>query len=813
MKISHRLTALSAAGAIALALIGAVGLVGLSSVRDQFDILNSHAAPMKTASLQVAQNAELTASHLVSMSNANSAADVERHAGLAAESIDALREHGQTLTQLDPDNPPDITPYVDSVARVKDLVSQQLGSVDSFEQAAALAREALKNSEKVVDDLAGSVNFLAVQAGMSAGVANRTLDEASAHQLAATEIASLVKDLEILAAETAGVSSKFRLGPLRERLSATADSLENVSIDSLAPEAIAAAKAAIPGLIKAFNDEQTGLFTLRENMFAEERSARGPYRKASGALLKNLRATTASLTSLKGDLQLKIVLAKQSITEAMSLNGGPASVTGLTRDLLVDTKRLQIELESLMRAEVSDVIDPARESVNQRLQALVSLSTDLLKALNDMGEESMAQSAGTILASFRSVKTYVETVAAGKANLLVAQQALSAQIQALERVVERDRELGEQRVASVTEELSKATEKVNTQVSSSTWQIITIGALAIVGSILINSLMIRSIVSRLRQALTVAQSVSTGRLIKVPSSKQKDEISELLTALGTMVGMLDTSVSKIRQATINVTQGSVGISRGNTSLSERTEQQASHLTETASQMAQIKDDVNEGANAATKANELAQSARNAATQGSEVVGKAVRTMRTIEEGAEQISKIISAIDSIAFQTNILALNAAVEAARAGEQGRGFAVVAAEVRTLASQSKDSAAQIGKIIAGNVEQVGIGSALVNDAGQNMEAILHEVQRVSDLINDVSDSNQRQVDSISQINSAVSDLENMTQQNAALSQESSAEAVTLLEQSRSLEEAVSVFSSESTPEIEETPTPLTTEEGTPA
>lgn len=123
------------------------------------------------------------------------------------------------------------------------------------------------------------------------------------------------------------------------------------------------------------------------------------------------------------------------------------------------------------------------------------------------------------------------------------------------------------------------------------------------------------------------------------------------------------------------------------------------------------------------------------------------------------------------------MNAAVEAARAGEQGRGFAVVAAEVRTLASQSKASAAQIGKIIATNVEQVGLGSALVNDADRNMEAILSEVQRVSELIHEVSDSNQRQVYSISQINSAVSDLENMTQQNAALSEESSAEAMTLL------------------------------------
>ncbi len=118
-------------------------------------------------------------------------------------------------------------------------------------------------------------------------------------------------------------------------------------------------------------------------------------------------------------------------------------MTGLARDLLVDAKRVQIELETLMRAELSDVIDPARAAVNKRLQTLMTLTADLLKVLNDMDEEAMARSAGTILASFRAVEDYVETVAADKSDLLAARQALNTQIETVEKFVDRDRKLGE----------------------------------------------------------------------------------------------------------------------------------------------------------------------------------------------------------------------------------------------------------------------------------------------------------------------------------------------------------------------------------
>lgn len=541
-----------------------------------------------------------------------------KYDALTQQSINRLKAHGQTLAELDPRNPPDVAPYVDSFAKVTQLVGQRLKSVETFEQAATHAREALVSKEAIVDRLA-------------------------------VEMSGRLKDLELLAAETAGITNKFRLGPLRERLTATVDSFNQIEIKRGMPEPMKGVKTDFPGLIKIFDDEKTGLFAIRLGIFQETRAAKSQFRKAKRVLFKDLRGKIEALDAANGDLRLDIVLQKRALGEAISLSGGPRSITGLTGDLTLDAKRLQTQLEALMHAELKAEIQPAREAVENRLQALVVFAGNLVNVLTEMGETSMASDATGILKAFQVVEQDVEIVAGEKAALLAANSALSTQISTIAGIVARDRELSQQRIDAVTAELVLATKKVNTQVSSSTWQIIAIGLMAIFGSIVINSLMIRSIVSRLRQALSVAKSVSTGHLVRVPPSRQKDEISDLLAALDTMVDMLDGSVAKIRNASTNVNQGSEGISRGNNELSQRTEQQASHLTQTASQMVQIKDDVNEGAVAAAKANDLAQSACNAASQGSEVVGKAVSTMRTIEEGAGQISKIISAIDSIAFR--------------------------------------------------------------------------------------------------------------------------------------------------------------------
>ncbi|HAX22248.1 MAG TPA: hypothetical protein DCY64_18445, partial [Hydrogenophaga sp.] len=166
------------------------------------------------------------------------------------------------------------------------------------------------------------------------------------------------------------------------------------------------------------------------------------------------------------------------------------------------------------------------------------------------------------------------------------------------------------------------------------------------------------------------------------------------------------------------------------------------------------------------------------------------TMDEINHSSKKINDIIGVIDGIAFQTNILALNAAVEAARAGEQGRGFAVVAAEVRNLAQRSAEAAKEIKVLIGTSVDKVEAGSRLVAEAGSTIGEVVANAQRVADIIGEITAASGEQSSGIGQVNTAVNQLDQMTQQNAALVEESSAAAGSLKDQAQRLTQAVQIF-----------------------
>jgi methyl-accepting chemotaxis protein len=303
-------------------------------------------------------------------------------------------------------------------------------------------------------------------------------------------------------------------------------------------------------------------------------------------------------------------------------------------------------------------------------------------------------------------------------------------------------------------------------------------------------LSVRSITRSLAQARDLAERIAGGDLSRDTQALNHDEVGQLVTAMGRMQQSLRGLVRQVQDAAGNISTASSEIATGNHDLSQRTEQTAANLEEAASSMEMLTSTVQQSAQASRQASDFASSAAEVAARGGAVVSQVVSTMDQITTSSRKIADITGVIDSIAFQTNILALNAAVEAARAGEQGRGFAVVASEVRSLAQRSAGAAKEIKELIGSSVERVEDGSRLVSQAGQTMTEIVGSVRRVSGIIHEITASAAEQSDNIGHISQSVTQLDQMTQQNAALVEQSTAASESLREQALQLTRAVSQF-----------------------
>ncbi|UXH79472.1 methyl-accepting chemotaxis protein [Roseateles amylovorans] len=326
--------------------------------------------------------------------------------------------------------------------------------------------------------------------------------------------------------------------------------------------------------------------------------------------------------------------------------------------------------------------------------------------------------------------------------------------------------------------------------ATSRWEVVAITILAMALGTVFAAVITRRITRPLRASVRLAEAVAIGDLTQTLRPRGSDEVAQLQQALLRMVTQLKAVVAEVREGVVSVSSASSQIAIGNEDLSARTEQTASNLEEAASSMEELTGALAQSSDTARQANQLAGSAAEAATRGGRVVGQVVARMGDISSASQRISDIIGTIDGIAFQTNILALNAAVEAARAGEQGRGFAVVASEVRSLAQRSAEAAKEIKNLITRSVETVQAGTVDVAQAGHAMDDIVSGVRRVTDLMGEIAAASTEQSNGIGQVNQAVAQLDQMTQQNAALVEESSAAATSLREQAKRLEDVVSVF-----------------------
>ncbi|HSG90379.1 MAG TPA: methyl-accepting chemotaxis protein [Pseudomonadales bacterium] len=321
--------------------------------------------------------------------------------------------------------------------------------------------------------------------------------------------------------------------------------------------------------------------------------------------------------------------------------------------------------------------------------------------------------------------------------------------------------------------------------------ILVIGAVGVLFSLLLSILVIRDIRQLLgadaRDLSDKAALIAGGHL----EMDWSDAASGVYLALTNTISRLREIVGAMRSGAEVVGQSAFEVAQGTTNLSQRTQEQASSLEEVAASMEEMTATVNQNADNAIRASDFAARARDQAVKGGEVVDSSVEAMSAIDVASRRIADIIGVIDEIAFQTNLLALNAAVEAARAGEQGRGFAVVASEVRNLAGRSARAAKEIKGLIHDSVDKVEEGARLVNASGAALREIVASVSQVSQVVAEIAAASQEQSSGIGQVNLAVAEMDEMTQQNAALVEESAAAAEAMGIEAERLLELLDFFS----------------------
>jgi methyl-accepting chemotaxis protein len=421
--------------------------------------------------------------------------------------------------------------------------------------------------------------------------------------------------------------------------------------------------------------------------------------------------------------------------------------------------------------------------------------TGLDKAMDDFGAISTEDKSREALAKFRGlIADYRKTVlpvadkllADGHADAQSAMEDMKAADTAYEPALAM--------LNNIESDLKRRGDEVFARVTTLVARVfmgflVTFAVCLVVGGTLAVQIS-RSIIGPLMAAKGFAERMASGDLSRAPEARGTDESAAMMQALAAMQQSLSEIVGQVRESAESIQVASSEVATGNMDLSQRTEQTASNLQQAASSMTELTSTVSQSADAAMTAKQLAGAAAETAGRGGEVVARVVSTMGDINAASKKIADIIGTIDGIAFQTNILALNAAVEAARAGEQGRGFAVVAGEVRTLAQRSAEAAREIKALINASVERVEAGTSLVNDAGATMTDIVGSVQRVTDIIGEISAAAAEQRQGIAQVNGTVTELDQMTQQNAALVEESAAAAQSLKEQAVRLAGLVSSF-----------------------
>ena len=596
-------------------------------------------------------------------------------------------------------------------------------------------------------------------------------------------------DFELASREQAGL-------PVNEAWQATLKALQQHRL--LAAEALSTRPAARGELAAAHQAVRTALQTLTSSLDTDG-GLPVRQRESAKALDAQFERLAGELHENKLDLP-KLLAGQQSLAArafgaiselnddaALLLEADPALHHAVVAGLQISPRvgDALSELSGIAKAAAVDDIAPLTAALTRYRENVEAMQHEMQQAIQSSGQESqLAQVLTPLLPQARQQRKLVddalkaaaldvnyplEQLAANFSNAAVLQADLSAQV-----LKTLGAELAQRREASA--------------IKRNVLLVVLPLLLLVLGVVMVRAM--QRLLAPVAQMIAVTERIAGGDLSQPVPQGRGDEMGRVLAALQHMQVRLRQLVEEIHAGALTIRGAAQEIAAGNQDLAVRTEQAAAHLQQTSSNVDLLDEVVQQSSRGAGEAVSLAQRAAGVAADGGKVVEQVVTTMAEIHSSSSRIADITGLIDGIAFQTNILALNAAVEAARAGEQGRGFAVVAAEVRLLAGRSAEAAREIKGLIQHSVERVESGSSLAANAGLAMHDIVAQVHRVSTVIQGMDSQTRSQAGQTHELGEAVRAIDAMTQQNAALVEQSAASALSLRGQAESMDAAVQAF-----------------------
>ncbi|HUB78299.1 MAG TPA: methyl-accepting chemotaxis protein [Bryobacteraceae bacterium] len=488
--------------------------------------------------------------------------------------------------------------------------------------------------------------------------------------------------------------------------------------------------------------------------------------------------------------------------------GAASSLNGML-DTLYETHMLGAASVQEVRATIPTIGREVRESLlisdtalrQQSAQNLQEQFAALEEAVAAAEKKLLSEQAKAEVAKFKRLEPQWRATILEVARLSVAHQDKEA-IEEIAKAKTVADELNEScaNIVKIKEDLGKQAHEESTATFASLRRTL----LGVVGVAVILAMGLGLFISRLiarplTQAVEVLRAVSQRDLTRTLAIDTDDEVGQMAKAVNEACAGIREAMSEVRDSSGGVATAAEQLAAATEELSSGAQEQASSQEETSSSLQELSAAVKQNAENARQASQLAAGAGEAADKGGAVVNSAVTAMSEINTASKRIAEIITAIDEIAFQTNLLALNAAVEAARAGEQGRGFAVVASEVRNLAQRSATAAKEIKALIQDSVRKVDAGSELVNRSGQTLTEIVASVKRVTDIVSEIAAASQQQSAGIEQVTKAMAQMDQVTQTNAAQTEELSSTSQTLAGHAGQMQALVARFVLDSGPRRE--------------